>query len=78
MAGPIIGRHLMGLTGTFGWAFRPDAFASLFAGFVIGDSKRPKGFTKKEGFDKILTKKYCFVINCTILILSFTFAHEMG
>jgi len=33
MAGPIIGGHLMGLTGTFGWAVGRNAFVSLFAGF---------------------------------------------
>jgi hypothetical protein len=53
IAGPVIGGHLTGLTGTFGWAFGRDAFASLFAGFIIGFLKRPKEFTKKEDLDKI-------------------------
>ena len=53
MAGPIIGGHLTGLTGTFGWAFGPDAFASLFACFMIRFSKRPKEFTKKQDLDKV-------------------------
>jgi hypothetical protein len=70
MACPIHGRHLMGLTGTFGWAFGWDAFASVFAGFIIGFLKRPKEFTQKEDLDKILTKKYGFDINCAILIRS--------
>jgi len=77
MAGPIICGHLTGLTGTFGWAFGLDAFASLFAGFIIGFLKRPKEFTKKEDLDKILTKEHSFDINFTILIFSFTFVHEM-
>jgi len=53
MAGPIIGGHLMGLTGTFRWAFGRGAFASLFAGFIIRFLKRRKEFTKKEDLDKI-------------------------
>jgi hypothetical protein len=46
-------------------------------GSIIAFLKRPKEFRKKEGLDKILTKKYSFDINCTILILGLTFAHEM-
>ena len=53
MAGPTIGGHLTGLTGMFRWAFGLGAFASLFAGFVIGFLKRPKEFTKKKDLDKI-------------------------
>ena len=68
----------MGLTSTFGWALGLDAFASRFAGFIIGFLKRPKKFAKIEDLDKILTKKYSFDINCAILILGFTFAHEMS
>ena len=68
MAVPIIGGHLTCLTGRFGWAFGLDAFASLFAGLMIGFLKRRKEFTKKEDLDKILTKKYSFDIKCTILI----------
>jgi len=48
MAGPIIGGHLTDLTGTFRWAFGLGAFASLFAGFIIGFLKRLKEFTKQE------------------------------
>jgi hypothetical protein len=70
MACPIHGRHLMGLCGRFGWVFARDEFASVFAGFIIGFLKRPKEFTQKEDFDKILTKKRSFDINCTILIRS--------
>jgi len=77
MAGPIIGGYPMGLTSKFGWALGLDAFASRFAGFIIGFLKRPKELTKKEDLDKILTKKYSFDINCTILVPGFTFAHEM-
>jgi hypothetical protein len=77
MAGPIICGHLTGLTRTFGWAFGLDAFASLFAGFIIGFLKRPKEFTKKEDLDKILTKEHSFDINFTVLIFSFTFVHEI-
>ena len=77
MAGPIDCGHLTGLTGRFGWAGGLDAFASLFAGFVIGSLKRPKEFTKKGDLDKILTKGYSFDINFTILFFGFTFVPEM-
>jgi len=77
MADPLIGSHLTGLTGTFGWAFGPDEFASLFEGFVIGFLKRPKEFLRKEDLDKLLTKKCSFGIDYTIVIPSFTFAHEV-
>ena len=65
-----MGGHLVGLTGMLGWAFGLDVFAALFAGFIIGFLKRPKEFIQKEDLDKILTKKYSFDINCTILIRS--------
>jgi len=49
MVGLIIGGHLMCPTGMVEWAFGRDAFASLFAGFIIGFLKRPKEFTQKKG-----------------------------
>ena len=48
MVGPIIGGHLTDLTGTFRWAFGLGAFASLFAGFLIGFLRRPREIAKKE------------------------------
>jgi sugar phosphate permease len=48
MVGPMIGGHLADLMGTFKWAFGLGAFASLFAGFLIGFLKRPREFAKKE------------------------------
>jgi len=77
MADPITGVHLMGLTGTFGCAFGRDAFASLFAGLIIAFLKRPKEFTKKEDLDKMLTKKYSFAIDNSILMFNVTFVPEM-
>jgi hypothetical protein len=53
MVGPIISGHLTGLTGRLGWAFGPDAFASLFAGFIIRFLKKAKEFTQKEDLDEI-------------------------
>ena len=48
MVGPMIGGHLTDLMGTFKWSFGLGAFASLFAGVLIGFLKRPREFAKKE------------------------------
>jgi sugar phosphate permease len=48
MVGPIIAGHLTDLMGTFKWSFGLGAFASLFAGFLIGFLKRPREFAKEE------------------------------
>jgi len=48
MVGPIIGGHLTDLTGTFRWAFGLGAFASFFAGFLIGFLRKPREIAKKE------------------------------
>jgi sugar phosphate permease len=48
MVGPMIGGHLTDLMGTFKWSFGLGAFASLFAGFLIGFLKRPRAFAKEE------------------------------
>ena len=48
MVGPIIGGHLTDLMGTFRWSFGLGAFASLFAGFLIGFLKKPRQLAKEE------------------------------
>ena len=48
MVGPIIGGHLTDLMGTFKWSFGLGAFASLFAGFLIGFLKKPRQLAKEE------------------------------
>ncbi len=48
MVGPIIGGHLTDLTGTFRWAFGLGAFASFFAGFLIGFLRKPREIANKE------------------------------
>jgi MFS family permease len=48
MVGPIIGGHLTDLTGTFRWAFGLGAFASFFAGILIGFLRKPRDIAKKE------------------------------
>lgn len=48
MVGSIVGGHLTDLMGTFRWSFALGAFASLFAGFLIGFLKRPREIAKKE------------------------------
>ena len=48
MVGPMIGGHLTDLMGTFKWSFGLGAFASLFAGVLIGFLKKPREFAKKE------------------------------
>ena len=77
MVGPIVGAHLMDVTSTLKWALGPDAFASLFAGFIIGFLKGAKEFTKKEDLEEILTRKYSFAIIWSILIFGLTCVHEM-
>lgn len=48
MVGPMIGGHLTDLMGTFKWSFGLGAFASLFAGCLIGFLKGPNKFAKEE------------------------------
>jgi hypothetical protein len=64
MGGSIHGGHPMGPTGTFGWGFKRDAFASMFAGIIIGLLKRRKEFTKKEDLRLDIDKKtfFCYKI----------------
>jgi len=48
MTTPVVTGYLADLTGTFRWPFGLGAFASLFAGFLIGFLKRPKGFANED------------------------------
>jgi len=48
MTTPVVTGYLADLTGTFRWPFGLGAFASLFASFLIGFLKRPKGFANKD------------------------------
>jgi MFS family permease len=48
MATPVVTGHLADLTGTFRWSFGLGVFASLFASFLIGFLKGPKGFSNKD------------------------------
>ena len=48
MMTPILTGYMADVTGTFQWPFGVGAFASLFAGFLIGFLKRPKGLIRQE------------------------------
>ncbi len=48
MTTPVVTGHLADITGTFRWPFGLGAFASLFAGILIGFLKRPKDFVWRK------------------------------
>jgi MFS family permease len=48
MTTPVVSGYLADATGTFRWSFGLGAFASLFAGFLIGFLKRPQELAKGE------------------------------
>jgi sugar phosphate permease len=48
MTTPVVTGYLADLTGTFRWPFGLGAFASLFASFLIGFLKRPKGSANED------------------------------